>query len=181
MRYLLILLIFTSCLGSKKVTEKESTIKQIEKSEVKKDSSNVTTVNKAIDDKVTTKVSDSGDEEMNARIDEILRKLNTQKSSGSNNYNLYYDEQLRELRAEFSVGETKDSEIITDKAETSEKSYEEQVSENIKKTISIIPWWLWVIAAFVFRKQIIGFIAVFYPPIRGITTVKDLFTPPSKT
>lgn len=180
MRYLLILFLFTSCLGSKKVSEKETSIKQFEKSEIVSDSVNITTVNQAIDDQVITSVADSGDAEMNFRIDEILRKLNTQKSSGSNSYKLYYDDKLRELRAEFSVGETKDVEVATVKEETVEKSIEETYIENTKKVLKIIPFWIWLIVAFIFRKQIIGFIGMFYPPILGIKTIKDLVTPPDK-
>jgi len=138
-------LLLIGCLGTKKVTE--SSTNSTEKTEIKSDSTKFETVNKAIDDKIGTKVQSSGDPETDAKIDEILSKLNTSKTSGDNSYRWYYDEKLRELKAEFQIGETKDKETTATNETISEKSFEENMSEYVKKIV--LPWWAYVIA-FVF-------------------------------
>lgn len=167
------------CLGTKKVTEKTNDTKSIEKVEKSSDSVKKETVNKGISDAVTVEIPVS-DPMVDAKIDEILRKLNTSKSSGDNSYRLYYDEQLRELRAEFEVGETKSSEIATNTQSNTEKSFEQTVTENTKKVIRMVPWWAWVIAFFLFFRQIMNIVGIVYPPARGINSIADLFTNPNR-
>jgi len=167
-------LAFTGCGVLKK--EKITTTKQTEKTEVKKDSSTSVKVNKAINDEVSTQVEATGDAELDAKVDEILSRLNTSKTSGDNSYRVYYDKELRELKTQMVIAQTKDSISSVNNDSKSEKSLESEISELIKKIV--IPWWVYVIAIFLLRKPILGFLAFLYPPLRGITTLKDLLTPP---
>ena len=180
---IMIILMFSSCsllnLGSKKVTETNKETSQVEKSEVKKDSVSTEIVSKKIDDAITIEVPVS-DPEVDAKIDEILSKLNMSKSSGDNSYKFYYDAQLRELRAEFEIGETKDSEVIKSDVTTSEKSLTEKTDEYISKKIKTLPWWIWLIVVWFLRKHIVNLIGIFIPGVKGIRTVQDLLNPPKK-
>ena len=182
MRYLLLILIFTSCLGSKKVTEKTSDKSLIEKT--KTDSTAKETINKKIEDKATFKVAESstGDVDFDNRVNDavanVLRSINFQKSSGDNSYRVYYDEKLRTLEAQIQVGETSSKEVATNKE--SDKEQTETSTETFKKYTSMIPWWGWLVLIFVLRKHIIGFIAIFIPGVRGISTIQDLLNPPEK-
>lgn len=133
--------LFTSCLGSKKITE--SSVKESSKIEEKKDSTSVVKVNEAIDDQITTSIADSGDKVLDAKIDEILSKINTSKSSGSNNYKFYYDKQLRELRAEIEIGKTKSQNTNIVDTKKSETSFESELDKYIKRTV--VPWWLYIV------------------------------------
>jgi len=175
MRYIILLFLFCSCAVLKR--DKTTTTKQSEKTEKKIDTTSKETVNKGISDVIRVEVPVT-DPEIDYKVNEILRKLNTSKSSGDNSYRLYYDEKLREIRAEFEVGETRNKEVATNNETNTEKSFEENISEYVKKIV--IPWWVYVIAIFLLRKPIVGIIAFFYPPIRGLRTARDVFTPPDK-
>ena len=182
MKKLLIVLVILSCyscLGTKKVTEKTTDKVTTEKVETITDTASEETVNQAISDVVTIEVPVS-DPEVDAKVDEILRRLNSSKSSGDNSYKFYYDEKLRELRAEFEVGETSNKLVENTDSTNTEKSFEETVNENSKKVIRMIPWWGWLIVAWLLRKQIISIIAIFVPGVRGITSINDLLNPPKK-
>ena len=146
---LLLALSFTSCLGSKTVSEKSKITKETEKVEVKVDSSSIEKINSKIDDEISTTVQPTGDPILDAKIDAILSKVNTTKTSGDNSYKFYYDEKLRQLRAEFAIGETKDSEVIVEKEEKIEKTFDEKQDEYFKKKVTTMPWYLWL-ALFVF-------------------------------
>ena len=179
--YILILFIFIqSCLGSKKTTEKK--YKSISTENVLKsnDTTSKEIVSKSIKDEIIVEVPVS-DPMTNAKIDEILRKLNTQKKSGNNNYKLYYDSKLRELRAELYVGETRDKVLETNNKVVNEKTFEQEISENSKKIIRIIPWYIWLAIIWLTRKIfLIPIISIFIPGIKGIHTLQDLFNPPNK-
>lgn len=170
---IIIFLSLTSCLGTKKISQQSSDTKTTHKSEIVKDSVSTTTVNKAIHDtvKVTVPVSDPI---VDAKIDEILRKLYSSKTSGDNSYRFWYDEKLRELRAEFKVAQTQNKEQLIDKTQTTEKSFEQRTDEYIKKKITALPWWIYIVAIFLLRKQIVSILSVFFPQIKAITWVSRL-------
>lgn len=182
----IILILCTSCLGTKKISEKTSDKSLVEKSEKKHDSIAKETVNKGIDDSATFKVaqSNTGDTDFDKRVNEavanILRNINLQKTSGDNSYQLYYNERLNQLEAQIKVGETKNSEVNTNKENTSQKETSEKTTNSFKKYASMMPWWLWVVGFFVFFRQIMGVVSIVYPPARGITSIQDLFHPPKK-
>lgn len=174
------LLFFCSCgLTKKSLT---SNTKQIEKSEVVTDTSSKETINKKIDDSASFKVAESntGDAEFDERVNEavsnVLRSINFQKSSGDNSYRLYYDEKLRTLEAQIQVGETRDKEVATNKEAVVEKTFEENISEYVKKIV--IPWWMYVIVFIIGWKFIAPVLFFIFPQLRGLKTLKDIVTPP---
>lgn len=180
--YLIILFTLTSCLGSKKVSEKTSDKSVVEKT--KQDSVAKETINKGIDDKATFKVAESNtgdvdfDKRVNDAVTNVLRSINFQKSSGDNSYQLYYNEKLRQLEAQVQVGQTSNKEVSTNKESDKEKT--ESTTESYKKVVRMVPWWGWLVVVWLLRKHIISVIAVFFPGVRGIKTVGDLFNPPNK-
>ncbi len=188
--YSIIVVFFTSCAVLKK--DKTTTTKQTEKIETATDTTSKETVNQKIDDEATFKVAEvnTGDAEFDRRVNQgvinALKGIDFQKSSGDNSYRFYYDEQLKALRAEISLGETRNKEVSTNKEALVEKTFEENVSEYIKKIV--IPWWMKLIGVlllavivFVFAKVVVKPLLFFVSPqLRGLKTMKDIITPPNK-
>ena len=170
---IMICILASSCTSLKKISSNK--IKETTKKEIKHDSVSKIQINEAIDDSIITTISDSGDPELNNKIDDILRKLNTSKSSGANNYKLYYDEKLREIRAEFEIGETKNEKTDIVNSEKSELTFEENVSEYIKKVV--VPWWAYVIL-FIFiwpyiKPFVMGLLRIALGPANVVTMLGD--------
>ena len=140
---------FSSCLGTKKITENTSDRKQSDITNQQKDSSNVSKTNQEIKDKVITPVASSGetdfDKEVDRRVDQILSRMNTEKSSGSNQYRQYYDQQTRKLITEFFIAQTENQKVNVNESKASEKTLEERTDTYIKKKITALPWWLYVV------------------------------------
>lgn len=168
-----IVLFFSSCLGTKKASEYTNTSKEVDKSEIVKDSSNITKTNEAINDRVVTQVA-SSDPITDAKIDEILSKLNTKKSSGSNGYDFSYDPKNRQLIGSFTVGPTTNSKITSNSDTNTEKTVETQIDEYIYKKITTLPWWAYLVIAFLLRNQILGILSFFIPGLKGVTTLVGL-------
>ena len=178
--YKLILIIIafslTGCLGSKKVSDSSLIIKQSDKTEINNDSSNVTNTNRAIYDRFYTPIPSTGNAEFDSMIDDILLRLNTSKQSGTNSYNQTYNPQKRQIETDFTIGETKDVKIDTNKKTTTEKSFEQTADEYVYKKITTLPWWAYVIAAFFLRSHIVAILSFFIPGLTGIKTIRDLKT-----
>lgn len=108
--FILTSLFFTACTSAKKIKQENILLK----SEIqKRDSIKNTIINKAIDDKLITPVvqSQTGnavfDSLVNAKVDEILSKLNTSKNSGDNGYKLIYDKLKKQLEFYAQIAQTK--------------------------------------------------------------------------
>jgi hypothetical protein len=77
------------------------------------------TINKAIDDKTIIPVIASKtnnqvfDSLVNAKVDEILNKLNYQKQSGDNSLEVKYNALLKQLEINSKIGQTKNKDSIT--------------------------------------------------------------------
>lgn len=103
-------MVFTSCSSAKKLKEENTLLKnEIQK----RDSIKNTVINQAIDDKLVTPIvqSQTGnavfDSLVNAKVDEILSKLNTAKNSGDNSYKLIYDKLKKQLEFYAQIAQTK--------------------------------------------------------------------------
>ena len=113
---LLILLsfVFIGCSSAKKYKEENTLLKtQIQK----RDSIKSVIINRAIDDKLITPVAQSStgnrelDSLVNAKVDEILSKLNTSKDSGDNSYKLIYDKLAKQLEFYSKMAQTKNENL----------------------------------------------------------------------
>jgi len=107
---LIFCILLTGCSSIKKLEEENTLLK----SEIqKRDSIKNTIINKAIDDKLITPIvqSETGnpvfDSLVNAKVDEILSKLNTSKISGDNGYKLIYDKLKKQLEFYAQIAQTK--------------------------------------------------------------------------
>lgn len=103
-------MVFTSCSSVKKLKQENTLLKN----EInKRDSIKNTIINQAIDDKLITPIvqSQTGnavfDSLVNAKVDEILSKLNTAKNSGDNSYKLIYDKLKKQLEFYAQIAQTK--------------------------------------------------------------------------
>jgi len=177
--YILILLIsFSSCTAFKKVVkEKEhiSTTSIQSKSVV--DSIVSVWNNRGIEDQFIFKIPRSNtsdktkDSILDARLDEILAKINFKKRSGSNSYKMRYNPKKREIETNVSVGATKDS--ISKVAKLDDKVIQEtdSIKSYIKKTgIPIL--YIYIGLAFVFRKQIYWALNKMFPVLKTFKIIK---------
>lgn len=159
------LVLLNSCSTLGKTTEKN---KETVKTEiVTKDNTETETTktSEAIQDRVVINVPESDNKELMEMFNSMMSKLNTSKSSGSNSYNSKYDEELKQWVIDFTVAQTlnKEKEKVTDTK--SEKTFEQNIDEYIKKIV--IPWWIYLIA-----------FVLLYPNIEKI--IKTIFNIVSK-
>ena len=190
--YILIALMLVSSCGTVKKQSEESlqstqiTERTRERDSVSTENTHVV-VNQGIKDEIRKQVpqSNTGDRELdslvNTKVDQILRQLNTRKSSGSNSYRSYFDEKTRELITEFEVGATRDSLVIStleqfilDQQKT---DYSEIFTKESKKVVARIPWWIWALAVWFFRKQILETLAMIFPQLRAIGILQRIINP----
>lgn len=112
---LYIILLFISCIlisgcSSAKKLKQENTL--IKSDIQNKDSIKSTVINNEIEDKLITPIvlSNTGNSTMdslvNAKVDEILSKLNTSKNSGDNGYKLIYDKLKKQLEFYARIAQT---------------------------------------------------------------------------
>lgn len=108
--FTLSLILLAGCSSAKRIKQ-ETTL--IENEIQKKDSTKSTVINQQIDDKLITPIvqSQTGnpvfDSLVNAKVDEILSKLNTSKNSGDNSYRLIYDKLKKQLEFYAKIAQTK--------------------------------------------------------------------------
>lgn len=112
----LLSLVFIGCSSAKKYKEENTILK----SEIqRRDSLRNVIINQAIDDKLITPValSNTGNREIdslvNAKIDEILSKLNTSKNSGDNSYKLEFNKLAKQLEFYAKMAQTKNENTTT--------------------------------------------------------------------
>ena len=112
----LLSLVFISCSSAKKQKQENTILK----SEIqKRDSLKSVIINQVIDDKLITPVVQSStgnrklDSLVNAKVDEILSKLNTSKDSGDNSYKLIYDKLAKQLEFYSKMAQTKNENTVT--------------------------------------------------------------------
>lgn len=105
-----------SCNSVKKSVASDTTIIT---STTNKDSIKTLIINQAINDKLITPVLQSNtgkrvfDSLVNAKVDEILSKLNTSKSSGDNSYQLFYNQIKKQLEFYSKIAQTKNENLST--------------------------------------------------------------------
>ena len=112
----LLSLVFNGCSSARKYKQENTLLK----SEIqKRDSIKNVIINQEIDDKLITPVvqSSTGNRELdslvNAKVDEILSKLNTSKNSGDNSYKLIYDKLAKQLEFYSKMAQTKNENTAT--------------------------------------------------------------------
>lgn len=181
--YFLCILLLSSCLGTKKIVEKKAIKNTTEKVEVKKDSTNVVEKNRAIADKLDVAVPKAKTSDANfnkivdEKVDEILAKLNTTKTSGDNSYRLYYNLLKRQVEFEAKIGETQNENTSTNSEEKTEKTTEEVIDTYIYKRVTTMPWYLWVAIYFMFFDgKIASLLSNFIPQLRGATSILSMFS-----
>lgn len=170
----------TNCLGTKKIFDKKTDTKTTEINTVKNDSVSEKETSLGINDKFVINVPKSDNEEVMAMFDVLMRQLNTSKSSGTNSYKSTYDKEKDQLIIEFMVAATENIKTASNKDSKTETSFEQQTDEYVKKKITALPWWSYLIIAWFLRSHIIGIISIFIPGVKNIKSIKDLLTAPNK-
>jgi len=170
--YILFIFLLSSCLGSKKIVEKSNVKKSTQKIEQFNDSIKIELVNQKILDKSEIPVfrSETNNREIdsivNKMVTQTLSRINFQKTSGNNSYKIEYDKIADIIRTEIEVGETKNTKEKTSNSKTSEKEDSQVISSYIKKVKGIPIIYIIIVLIIVFRKPILSFLAIIYPPLR---------------
>lgn len=166
--YLLVILLFSSCLGAKKIMNQKS-LKNVKNSKkLIKESTNITEKTAPINDHLRTPVVSSGNPQTDKKIDEILSKMDTQKRSGSNGYKQYYDRQTRELITSFLIGGSQSKFVTRTRNEDTQKTEEQITEEYIFKKIKLIPWWVYALLVFWYLPQILTRFKIFADPFQKL-------------
>ena len=144
----LLSLVFIGCSSAKKYKEENTLLK----SEIqKKDSLKSVIINQAIDDKLITPVVQSNtgnsilDSLVNAKVDEILSKLNTSKYSGDNSYKLIYDKLAKQLEFYSKMAQTKNENTATKTTNDKTIIQIKKIPVEIEKPLSKIEKFLMVL------------------------------------
>ncbi|MDB4157968.1 hypothetical protein N9609_00605 [bacterium] len=175
-----ILLIFflSSCTALKSVKKETETLSISEKETVQKTDSIVSIKqNRAIKDNFVFKVPKSSstdkstDSILDARLDEILEKLNFQKTSGSNSYKMSYNTEKREIEGSVEVGGTEDKTQITNAERLQTSSESDFLSSTSKKT-GIPTMWIIGIIVFLLRSQLFWLLKKLFPVLETLKIVK---------
>jgi hypothetical protein len=169
-------LLFTSCATVKK--SKETTTKETEFKESKKDSSTTIIINNPIRDRIIQQAPITDNPELQRMFDEMMEKLNTSKQSGDNGYNAKYDKELRQWVIDFTVGQTKNKEVVVKEEKKTEKTFDQNVDEYIKKTK--FPWWIYVIAVVLLWPSIMKLLVMVVPTAGLVRVYKKLRNKPDK-
>lgn len=169
---ILISVIFTSCIGSKKILETSTTKEKEKTSKIENDSIRKEVVSKGITDNATIPVVKSRtndkyvDSLVNAKVSETLSKLNFSKRSGNNGYTLSYNQLKDLIEVGVTVGETKNVEEKVSNNKEEKETDTQIISEYLKKVRGIPIYWILLALLFVFRKSIFGLLGMIYPPLR---------------
>jgi hypothetical protein len=161
--FFIISLVVTSCSSAKKLT-KEDTL--IENEIQRRDSIKNTVVNKEINDKLITPVAQSQtgnaslDSLVNAKVDEILSKLNTSKNSGDNSYSLIYDKLKKQLEFNARIAKTQNDKLAVQNNNSSLIFRDRKVPVEVIKPLSKIEKVLIILGVLALIN--IGFRIVFF-------------------
>ena len=176
---LLITFLFSSSCRALKNQKKETEIVTSSENEKveKLESLIIVKENMAINDKYIFKVprnksnNKTTDSILDARLDEILNKVNFQKSSGSNNYKMSYNSKKREIVTDIEVGATEDKIKSTDKQSAIINKENNSFKSKSKKTGIPI---LWIIGLIVFllRTEIFWLLKKLFPVLKTLKLIK---------
>lgn len=164
---ILILVLLSSCLGTKKTVENKNDKTSVEKSENTSSTKTETETSKPITDQIIINVPESDNVEVMQMFEKLLRNLNTSKTSGSNSYSLRFDEELRQLVADIQIAQTKNEKVSELNSSVSEKSFDQTVSETSVKVVKLIPWWVWVLFGVVALPNIINALKLLINPLKA--------------
>ncbi|HEX8269758.1 MAG TPA: hypothetical protein VF581_07690 [Flavobacterium sp.] len=156
---LILIMLVAGCRSKKNlptvIVHDQTIIKTAKKDSIVKKSETV--INNSVNDTIKQKVPKAvptGDLNCDSiaeqRVLDVLRGLNTKKTSGNNEYGFFFDEKKRELVAFANFGETKSHNNESTK-ESSDHSAEVQKKEVpvevlVEVPVEYIPWWVEILA-----------------------------------
>jgi len=171
-----VILLMSSCMATKKTHDSETTTTTATTNDSKETENTTATISEPIEDKIVINVPESDNAEVMRMFNEVMRQMNSSKTSGSNSYNSKYDEANKKWIIDFMVAQSKIQETAktNDTATTSDITFDKQVDDYIKKIV--IPWWAYGIVLFLIRKEVFWILKMLFPPLRAI----NLFAHPQK-
>jgi len=169
---IVILTLFTSCSTLKNIKDKESETKITELTEKSTDTLQKTDTNKAIKDDIAIPIPQGTSPEVTKELIDLVKRMQSSKSSGDNSYKFWYDEQLQQLRLRVEIAETQSRQIATESNTKKEKTFEENINEYVKK--QVIPWWLYAIGFLFLWPYIKPIIMMILGPTNLVTGIKKI-------
>lgn len=165
---LLVFLTLTSCLGTKKVTESNTSFSQ--SSEVRDLLDSKIETSEAIKDEITINVPESSNPEVTKELIGLIKRMETSKTSGGNGYKFYYDEKLKALKLEIEIAKTQNTDVAKVKETKTESTFEESLDKYVRKFV--IPWWAYIVGLFFIRKEIFWILKQIFPALRAFSIFK---------
>jgi Fe2+ transport system protein B len=166
---LIILALFCSCRSVKSVKEKTTDTKTTEKTDIRRDSSNIKEISKGINDNISLSLRTN-----NKVVDSILKSrlkgFMTSKKSGDNSYSAKFDYDNMILDIEAIIAQSSKEKITTDSDTKTEKSFEQTTDEYISKKIKSIPIWVFILIGLYFLPKILAGVNSIINPIQTIIT-----------
>lgn len=169
---IVILIIFTSCGPLKNIRDRISTTKETELNEKSSDTTKIKETNKAIKDDIAIPIPEGASPETTAALIDLIKRMQSSKSSGDNSYKLWYDEQLNQLRLRVEIAETQNKELATKNESNTEKTFTQEKEEFIKKVKNSI--WTYVFAFLFFWPYIKPIVMMFLGPTNLMTGIKKI-------
>jgi hypothetical protein len=109
---------------------------------------------------------------LSKELDRILNTINTNKKSGENSYSVKWNESTRTIDVDVTIGETEDLKVETSNSKESQITLIEQVKTEWTKVK--IPWWVYALGIFFFRKNILSILSFLIPGLGQVKNVRDL-------
>lgn len=156
-----------SCRSVKRVTEKSSASKAVEKTETVKDSTNVTKISEAISDDVAVSLR-TNNKQLDSIIKERLKGFSTSKQSGNNSYSASFDYDKMALIVKGIVGASIESNTATNNDTKTEKSFTAQTDEYFSEKIKRIPIWVYILIGLYFLPKILAGVTAVINPVQSI-------------
>jgi hypothetical protein len=103
---------------------------------------------------------------LNKELNRILSSINTNKKSGKNSYSVKWNKVTRTIDVDVTIGETVSIETNNSDIKKADSKSELITFESVYKKVTLIPWWIWLIAAIVFLPTIMK---LFLPHISALS------------
>jgi len=154
----LLMLSTTSCASKK---ETSSTTTSTELNDTSKESSEKTEISGEINDRVVINVPKTDNKELMELFNQMMSKMNTSKSSGSNSYTSRWDAELMQWIVDFTVAQTENKETASKEETTTVLTFDQQMDTYIKK--QKIPFWVYVVGVVLVFPYVLSLLKFLFP------------------
>lgn len=163
-------ILFNSCLGSKKLSEASEETKSEIVENTSRDSVNVKEISKEINDELSLSLR-TNNKVVDSIVANRLKGLNLNKTSGGNSYQAKFDYEGMALILKAVVGETQNQSVQVESESEKETTMETRIDNYIKEKITAMPWYLWAGIILLFLPNLIKIVMTIVNPVMGLVQV----------